>query len=214
MLFLSSCSKTSVVVLSVMEKGRSSCSRKSTNRTSPDASFPTGAGVTPVFSYTVMCRGKKCRCTSAPLVQVINTSPAPCRVLSSRKRSLSAPLSNFVYDFTQKAFSNREGYTWTPMYLQHCTSLSVLEQVIDQDFDHDCYHPKSIASVKVPLFASTSWITSKCQDQECYNPHGIKQLTSYSKFMESPYLSKRMSSKKLVRQQSMYIRTLTLQPSN
>ena len=162
------------------------------------ASSNSGSRVTPVFSYTVKC-SKQCaaRCSSAPLVQVVRRPSArasSCRVLNSHKRSLSPPLSNFVYDYTQKAYSNREGFTWTPMYLQHCPKPFVFTEIKNQDWDH--VKPRKIF---VP-FSVANRNASKSSWQACCGtappPDGnSRRVTTYSKFMESPYINRRLCSK-------------------
>lgn len=156
---------------------------------SHSASFPSGPRIIPVFTYTVKCR-QKCRCSSAQphFVQVLTPHSAPCRVLSSSKRSLSAPLNSFMYDFTQKAFSNREGYTWTPMYLQHCTKPYMAAQIIDQNWGTKSAKPvqdfnwPSVAADK----STFSWVPDKLSRSSVVR----NRPTSYSKFMESPYLNR------------------------
>lgn len=164
------------------------------------ASPHSGSGAPPIFSYTVRC-SKQCiarRCSSAPHVQMVRLPPAPsCRVLSSRKRSLSTPLSNFVYDFTQKAYSNREGYTWTPMYLQHCSKPYASTQIIDQvrgRVDPREFKRKSFNYLTLPTADCERRKRVAGKPQEG-SSRSRRQFTGYSKFMESPYMKRCMNSK-------------------
>lgn len=153
------------------------------------ASSDSDSGVIPIFSYTLQC-SKQCtvRCSTAPLVQVARPSaPASsCRVLSSHKRAISPPLSDFIYDYTQKAYSNREGYTWTPMYLQHCPKLYAFTEIKNQDRNH--VKPREILASFSVAFRNASKYSWACG-----RPHqggNFRQLTTYSKFMESPYINR------------------------
>jgi hypothetical protein len=101
-----------------------------------------------------------------------------------------------VYDFTQRAYSNREGYTWTPMYLQHCPDETrVPVEIFDRDWDHartreskrKLFVPISIANNhNKQCFSISSSVTGK--------PQGNKRSTSYSKFMRSPWLKRQSSN--------------------
>lgn len=143
------------------------------------------------FSDSAYCNK---RASSAPIYTQVLRNP-PCRVLSSRKRSLSVPLRNFMYDITEKAFSNSKGYTWTPMYLQHCGRPRI--------FNRDCIKESPERKLSSPpVVMDTSWnldrswnLDQKVRDQEPHRIWEVKQYTSYSKFMESPYLSRKLHSK-------------------
>ena len=154
------------------------------------------------YVRTIYSYSKRCRSSGAPLVRVLDPkAEPPCRVISGRKRTLSAPLSKFTYDYRERAFSNREGYTWTPMYLQHCSSLDLVSKtrVNDKNYSKESIESRSDANRKwdsghskpfLPPFSSDkneycSWINPPDQDRDVLR---IKQQTSYSKFMESPYI--------------------------
>lgn len=176
----------SIFHVAIMEYGSSAkpCSLSHSHR------FP--SGVIPVFSYAVKCRKPKSRSSSVPappFAQVLTTHSAPCRVLSSSKRSLSAPLSSFRYDFTQRAFSNREGYTWTPMYLQHCTKPYVGTEIINQDWDAKPARPTARDFKWPPVTTNRSRVYGIPHFISGHNA-AVNRPISYSKFMESPYLNR------------------------
>lgn len=169
----------------------------------------TNAHVTTIFSYSKRCRSSG----ASPLVRVLDpAAEPPCRVLSGRKRTLSAPLSKFTYDYRERAFSNREGYTWTPMYLQHCSSLIGRTHVTDNNTDHNSREnivSMSYTGGKCGPSSSKPFLTPFSSDESKYYPwmkpsdqdrdvRRVKQQTSYSKFMESPYIKKQcLKPKKL-----------------
>lgn len=155
--------------------------------------------VTTIYSYN-----KRCRSSGAPLVRVLDpTAEPPCRVLSGRKRSLSAPLSKFTYDYRERAFSNREGYTWTPMYQQHLVGKSH-DTVNDTNTNQNSKESRSYTGGKNDLSRPNYklFLSPFSSDESKYCPWNrkpthqdwdvrrVKQRTSYSKFMESPYIKK------------------------
>lgn len=149
------------------------------------------------------------------LVRFLNMGPPPCRVISSRRQVASAPLKHFTYDYTERAFTNSKGYTWTPMYLHYCKPL-ITEQFCDRnhfnlvDGDDRNKRPANyIASkdakskiVKNPrkiqvfplLTSKTSATKAPFWTQGKLGPRAnSSKPVSYSKFMESPFLRKRKS---------------------
>ena len=119
-------------------------------------------------------------------------SSTPCRVLSSSKRALSAPLSRYTYDYKEGAFTNQKGYTWTPIYLRHCPSPFIisLPSKVDSGPGYNKSERNSFRLV-LPAFdtkevaITSSWFWSGHKEER---ENEIKKPISYSKFMQSPYL--------------------------
>ncbi len=143
---------------------------------------------------------------SMVLVRMLNLGPPPCRVISSRRQALSAPLHHFTYDYREKAFTNREGYTWTPMYLHYCKPLITEQLHGNNQFletnrniantDHLKRPKREVSAQLFSLLTSNSTIIKApfwTQGKLGTSVTNCKPI-SYSKFMESPYIQKRKYS--------------------
>lgn len=151
---------------------------------------------------TTFRSSKRNSCSSVPLVRLLKLDPAPCKVISNSKRAMSAPLNRYVYDHEEKAFSNKEGYTWTPMFFRHCQP-SISEQLHSNRIStRNNSHAEKKWNRQV-LAGSSTYIT--CTGPPCWvrknqgairdtgRPSMVGRVVSggYSKFMESPYSAKR-----------------------
>lgn len=100
-----------------------------------------------------------------------------------------ASFNDFNYSFSENAFCNSEGYTWTPYSLRYLLtsreSTSIGRSSHNYDLPSRNYSTSLVKSVfqpKPPSKVSRSWIWNKADVEE-------KKLTkSYSEFMRSPYL--------------------------
>lgn len=148
-----------------------------------------------IFSYAE----KSSPPESAPLVNMTlleTTPPGPwnCKVLSSSKRALSAPLSRYTYSHQDKAYSNQSGYTWTPAYLKYCQP-TIAEKFAASDSDADDNVSTSTDGSEDRLSA-IRWcklLSAEMAESEpiVYSLHRTwRKPKSYSKFMESPYLKR------------------------
>ena len=142
---------------------------------------------------------EECQCKPA-LVKVFERPPVACtkgcRVLSSSKRALSAPLSQYVYSVEDKAFSNHTGYTWTPSYLKYCQP-TISEQFAATDNGTSNTSDKTDTSDRQNAIEWCNFWTAEFARVEpiiyppCERELKVeKHRTSYSKFMVSPYLRK------------------------
>ena len=139
-----------------------------------------------------------------PLVRILNPDPPPYQVISNRRHVVSAPLSHFTYNHREKAFTHRDTFTWTPMYLHYCKQLvTEQQQQSKQFFKTNETIPKvrsrklkqdvgirlfSLLSRKVASKSAAFWTQGKlggavANHQPCRPVH-------HSKLMESPYMRK------------------------
>ena len=160
-----------------------------------------------IFSYSKKSLLPSSRAQPPP-VRLLRTGPAPCKVLSSSKVALSTPLTRYTYSQQHKAFSNQEGLTWTPSYLRYCQP-TLTQRFFERNRDVTCDkatsdHPtipytmlhKVTPSTQPKYHQDTRTEPGVMASMQCgcdANRAGKKQQTSYSKFMESPYLRKRPS---------------------
>lgn len=158
-------------------------------------------------TITISC-SKKDPPSNASLVRLLNSEPAPCKVLSNHRRALSAPLSHYTYCHEIRAFTNKEGCTWTPSYLKYCQP-TISHQLLKAAptttttnttndkcniYAEDIHKRKTnilshFAIKNAPIVVSSSSLPwSWTRDKK------RPTVVSYSKFMESPYLRRKHGS--------------------
>ena len=138
-------------------------------------------------------------------VRLLNSSPPPCRVISSRSKVAISPLSQFTYDYREQAYMNSEGCTWTPAYLKYCQPL-ITEQTNGNNENKqfsDTNKNVRITNLKRPNKEVSIQLFSLLTGEPGLTnaPFWRKgklgkivancRPTSYSKFMESPYMRRR-----------------------